>query len=61
MIGATPGVDPESGFYWEDTKRYIDALGLPEEDRRLIFEENVRTVYPRLGLRLARIDAAAAS
>ena len=48
LLGAVRGVDPETGFFWDDTKRYIDALGLPEEDRVKIFELNARRVYPRL-------------
>jgi 4-oxalmesaconate hydratase len=48
MLGAVRGVDPETGFSWDDTKRYVDALGLPEEDRRKVFELNARRVYPRL-------------
>jgi 4-oxalmesaconate hydratase len=47
------GVDPETGFHWDDTKRYVDALDLPEEDRRKVFELNARRVYPRLDARLA--------
>ena len=53
MIGAVRGIDPETGFHWDDTKRYIDALELTEEDRRKIFELNARRVYPRLDARLA--------
>jgi 4-oxalmesaconate hydratase len=48
MLGAVRGVDPESGFHWDDTKRYIDALDLSEDDRRKVFELNARRVYPRL-------------
>ncbi|MBL0143257.1 MAG: amidohydrolase [Betaproteobacteria bacterium] len=51
MVGAVRGVDPESGFYFDDTKRYIDAApGLTAEDRRKIFEGNARRVYSRLKL-----------
>ncbi len=51
MVGAVRGVDPETGFFFDDTKRYIDrAAGLTEADRRLIFEGNARRVYPRLKL-----------
>jgi 4-oxalmesaconate hydratase len=42
------GIDPETGHYFDDTKRYIDALQIPEEDKRQIFELNARRVYPRL-------------
>jgi 4-oxalmesaconate hydratase len=49
MLGAVPGIDPASGHYFDDTKRYIDQVeGLSEESRRKIFEGNVRRVYPRL-------------
>jgi 4-oxalmesaconate hydratase len=53
MLGAVRGVDPETGFHWDDTKRYVDALDLPEEERRKVFELNARRVYPRLDARLA--------
>jgi 4-oxalmesaconate hydratase len=48
MVGAVRGIDPETGFYFDDTKRYIDALGLSREDRFNVFESNARRVYPRL-------------
>jgi 4-oxalmesaconate hydratase len=48
MLGAVRGIDPETGFFWDDTKRYIDALDLDDEDRRKVFELNARRVYPRL-------------
>jgi 4-oxalmesaconate hydratase len=48
MVGAVRGIDPESGQYFDDTKRYIDAADLPASDKRLIFELNARRVYPRL-------------
>ena len=52
MIGAVRGVDPQSGNYFDDTRRYIDALALDERDKRRIFEGNARRVYPRLDARL---------
>ena len=52
MIGAVRGVDPESGNYFDHTRRYIDALALDERDKRRIFEGNARRVYPRLDARL---------
>jgi 4-oxalmesaconate hydratase len=48
MVGAVRGIDPETGFYFDDTKRYIDALSIPEADKRNIFERNARRVFPRL-------------
>jgi 4-oxalmesaconate hydratase len=49
MIGAVQGIDPETGHYFDDTKRYVDQLpDLSEADRHKIFEGNARKVYPRL-------------
>jgi len=49
MVGAVRGVDPRTGFHYDDTKRYIDsAPGLTDGDRRKIYEGNARRVYPRL-------------
>lgn len=52
MVGAVRGIDPETGHYFDDTKRYIDALTIPDEDKRKIFEFNARRVYPRLDAQL---------
>jgi 4-oxalmesaconate hydratase len=51
MVGAVRGIDPRTGHYYDDTKRYIDALLLSPEDRTKLFEGNARKVYPRLGPR----------
>ncbi len=49
MIGAVQGIDPETGHYFDDTKRYVDQVQhLSEGDRTKIFEGNARRVYPRL-------------
>jgi len=45
MVGAIRGVDPRTDHYYDDTKRYIDALQLSEDDRRKVFETNARHVY----------------
>jgi len=52
MVGAVRGIDPETGFYFDDTKRYIDALAISDESKQNIFENNVRRVFPRLNDRL---------
>lgn len=52
MIGAVRGIDPQTGNYFDDTKRYIDALDIPTEDKQLIFSGNARRVYPRLDAKL---------
>ena len=48
MIGAVRGIDPETGHYYDDTRRYIDAADLTADERRQIYEGNARRVYPRL-------------
>ena len=48
MVGAVRGIDPETGHYFDDTKRYIDALDISDAERHAIFEGNARKVYPRL-------------
>ena len=55
MLGAVRGTNPETGSGWDDTKRYVDALELPAEAKRQIFELNARRVYPRLGNRLEQM------
>ncbi|MEA1085185.1 amidohydrolase family protein [Sphingomonas sp. CD22] len=53
MVGAVRGIDPETGQYFDDTKRYVDALDIPDADKRKVFEGNARRVYPRLDAQLA--------
>ena len=53
MIGAVPGVDPETGHNFDDTKRYLDASGLGDADKQKIFEGNARKVFPRLNERIS--------
>lgn len=48
MIGAVRGIDPETGHYYDDTKRYIEAAAITDTERHQIFEGNARHVYPRL-------------
>src|SRR4029077_7766310 len=49
MVGAVRGIDPETGHYFDDTRRYIDGIpSLSAADRRKIFELNARKVYPRI-------------
>ena len=48
MVGAVRGIDPETGQYYDDTKRYLDALKLSDSDRYKIFEGNARKIFPRL-------------
>lgn len=48
MVGAVRGIDPQTGQYFDDTKRYVDALDISATDRRKVYELNARRVYPRL-------------
>ncbi len=48
MVGAVRGIDPETGNYYDDTKRYVEGLKLSPEDRNKVFEGNARRVYSRL-------------
>lgn len=52
MVGAVRGIDPETGQYFDDTKRYVDALGLSDEDLHKVYQGNARRVYPRLDAQL---------
>jgi 4-oxalmesaconate hydratase len=47
-LGAVRGIDSRTGHHFDDTRRYVDALGLSEEDSVKVFEGNTRRVYPRL-------------
>ncbi len=48
MVGAVRGIDPTTGHYFDDTKRYVDALDISDAERHAIFEGNARRVFPRL-------------
>ena len=48
MVDAVRGIDPETGQFFDDTKRYIDALDISDADKHQVFELNARRVYPRL-------------
>jgi 4-oxalmesaconate hydratase len=49
MVGAVKGIDPKTGFNFDDTKRYVDgAPKLSDADRHKIFEGNARRVFNRL-------------
>ena len=52
MVGAVRGIDPETGHYFDDTRRYVDALDIGVEARQAIFEGNARRVFPRLDAKL---------
>jgi 4-oxalmesaconate hydratase len=48
MVGAVRGIDPETGHYFDDTRRYIDNTDkLNDEQRKQIYESNARNVFRR--------------
>ncbi|MBW4029717.1 MAG: amidohydrolase [Acidobacteria bacterium] len=53
MVGAVRGIDPETGHYFDDTKRYVDAADLTSLERDMVYADNARRVYPRLDRILA--------
>lgn len=54
MIGAVRGIDPETGFNYDDTKRYIENCPhLSDEDRKKIYESNARKLFRRLDQQLS--------
>ena len=56
MVGAVRGIDPQTGHYYDDTKRYLEALPLSEEQRYKLFEGNTRKVYPRIAATLVGLE-----
>jgi 4-oxalmesaconate hydratase len=48
MVGAVRGIDPQTGDFFDDTKRYVDRAGLSDADRTKVFSGNARRAYPRL-------------
>jgi 4-oxalmesaconate hydratase len=55
MVGAVRGIDVRTGEYYDDTKRYVDALQLSEADRQRVYSTNARRVFPRLDARLKKM------
>ena len=48
IVGAVKGIDPETGHYFDDTKRYIESADVAAASRDKIFSGNALKVYPRL-------------
>jgi 4-oxalmesaconate hydratase len=49
MIGAVRAIDPQTGFQFDDTKRYIEAnTMLSAEEKYQVYEGNTRRVFSRL-------------
>jgi 4-oxalmesaconate hydratase len=55
IVGAVRGIDPETGYHYDDTKRYIDAIDwLTPAQREKVYSANACKVYPRLAPHLER-------
>ena len=52
MIGAVRTEDPNTGYFFDDTVRYIQNAELTDADRHNIFEATARRIHPRLDDRL---------
>jgi 4-oxalmesaconate hydratase len=60
MIGAVQIIDPNTGNYFDDTKRYVDGVSwLTAADKKKIYEDNTRKVYPGVEKRMAKVRAQA--
>ena len=60
MVGAVKGIDPETGHYYDDTRRYIDnSTILSAGEKKKIFESNALKVYPRLAQQIQKQGIAA--
>jgi 4-oxalmesaconate hydratase len=55
MVGAVRGIDPRTGQYYDDTKRYVDALQLSDADQQCVYSGNARRVFPRLDALLQKM------
>jgi 4-oxalmesaconate hydratase len=58
MVGAVRGIDPTTGHYYDDTKRYVDNAAISDADKQAIFEGNARHVFGRLDAVLAKRPSA---
>ncbi len=54
MIGAVRDINPDTGFQYDDTKRYIEAAALTPAERHAIYEGNARRVFPLLDAQLKK-------
>jgi 4-oxalmesaconate hydratase len=55
MVGAVRGIDPRTGQYYDDTRRYVEALGLSAQHSHQVYEGNARRIFPRLDERLKAV------
>lgn len=54
-FGAVKGIDPDTGFYFDDTRRYLNAVdSLSNQEKAMIFEGNARKVFSRMNNRIPK-------
>jgi len=54
-FGAVKDIDPDTGFYFDDTRRYLNAVnGLSNQEKEMIFEGNARQVFSRINNRIPK-------
>ena len=49
-VGAVRGRDPDTGNFFDDTRRYIDGASLTPADKAKIYSGNAQRVFSRLRL-----------
>jgi 4-oxalmesaconate hydratase len=55
MVGAVRGIDSNTGHYFDDTKRYVDAnTGVDSAGKQKIFAGNARKVFSRISNLVSR-------
>ena len=60
MLGGVNAINPQTGRMFDDNKPYLDAIEwLSGDEKRKIFEDNVRKAYPRLTAALTLSKGAA--
>lgn len=55
MVGAVRGIDPQTGHYFDDTRRYVDACALDAGKKQQVFSDNARQVFSGLDKRLQEV------
>ncbi|MBU3550342.1 amidohydrolase family protein [Polynucleobacter sp. MWH-Berg-3C6] len=54
-FGAVKDIDPDTGYYFDDTRRYLNAVnGLSAQEKAMIFEDNARVVFSRINKRIQK-------
>lgn len=54
MLGAVDGIDPTTGFAYDDTGRYLQGADLAQDELGAIFQHNALKVYGRLEAQMRR-------